>query len=142
MKVSGFKELDDQLKALANPQTAYRIGLAAVKASAELLKDAWVAGAPYSERASTTKYWNGGRADYGHLRTNITIGPVRAQNVNAVVYKTFTGNAFWGYFLEYGTVRMRPHPWARSIVERLKGEFVNVQREAINAGLEEALARR
>lgn len=147
MTVSGLKELDAQLAALANPETAYQIGLEAVMASAELLQEAWIAGAPYAARASTMKYWgradgSTGKADYGHLRDNITVGPVRAHKINAVVYKVSTGNAFWAYFLEYGTVNMPAYPWARPIVERLKEDLINVQVDILQRGIDAAIAGR
>lgn len=138
--IDGAAELDAQLAALGE-EIATEIGREAVIASAEALQKAWVEGAPYSARASTMKYWgradgSAGKADYGHLRDNIKVAPVRAQKINAVVYKVTTGNAFWGHFLEYGTVKMAPRPWARPIVERMKAELINIQIDMLNGGIE------
>lgn len=139
-RLDGAAELDAQLAALGSA-IATEIGRDAAIASAEALRAAWIAGAPYYERSSTMKYWslaNGstGKANYGHLRDNIEVGPVKAQKVNAVVYKVTTGNAFWGYFLEHGTVKMAAKPWARPIIERMKSELINVQIDVINDGIE------
>lgn len=132
LKLDGFAELDKQLAALGK-KMATEIGRDAVVASSELLRDAWKAGAPYDPQQ------RGAAAKYGHLRDNITIGPVRAQNTNAVVYKVFTGNAYFGYFLEWGTAKMPPHPWARPIIERVKGEMVEVFVKRLNEGIEAAI---
>lgn len=139
-RLDGAAELDAQLAQLGTAM-ATEIGREAAETSAEVLRDAWVAGAPYSERASTMKYWSlagggTGKANYGHLKGNIKVAPVKAQKINAVVYKVTTGDAFWGYFLEFGTVRMPPHPWARPIVERMKAELINVQIDIINDGIQ------
>lgn len=140
LSITGAAELDAQLSALGEA-VATEIGRDAALASAKVLKEAWVRGAPYSLRASTVKYWqradgSTGKRDYGHLRDNIKVGEVRAQKINAVVYKVTTGNAFWGYFLEYGTAQMPPHPWARPIVEFMKGALINVQIDVLRNGIE------
>lgn len=129
-KLDGAAELDRQLAALGE-QVATEIGRDAVIASAEALRDAWAQGAPYDAGSRSPA-----SRRYGHLRQNIKIGPVRNQNVHALVYKVFTGDGFWGYFIEYGTVRMPPHPWARPIVERMKEQLINIQVETLNAGIE------
>jgi HK97 gp10 family phage protein len=138
--LDGAAQLDAQLAVLGEA-VATEIGRDAAIASAEALKEAWVMGAPYSLRSSTVKYWSKadgstGKRDYGHLRDNIKVAPVRAQKINAVVYKVTTGNAFWGYFLEFGTVRMPPHPWARPIVEWMKDALINVQIDVLREGIE------
>lgn len=134
MKLEGFAELDAQLRALANPETAYQIGLSAVMGCAELLQKAWVAGAPFDPALK------GAAAQYGHARDNIRIGPVKAQKVNAVVYKVSTGDAFWLRFYEFGTVKQPARPTFRPIVERMKSEFIDLQIEAVNEGIAKAVA--
>jgi HK97 gp10 family phage protein len=128
--VDGFQELDAQLAAIG-ATLATEAADEAVHASANLLQAAWTQGAPYRE---------GERSKYGHLRTNIRVRKVDARKANAVVYAVTTGNAFWGYFLEFGTVAMAPHPWARPIVERLRGEMVTVQIAVLNRKINEAIS--
>lgn len=133
LKLAGAAALDAQLAALGE-KVATEIGRDAVVASAEALQNAWMAGAPYDPAG------RGGAAKYGHLKANITIGPVRARNVHAVVWKVTTGDAFWGRMLEYGTVKMTARPWARPIVERMKSTLIQIQIAKLNERIE-AVAR-
>jgi len=128
--VDGFDELDAQLAAIGTA-LATEAADEAVHRSADLLRDAWIQGAPY--RA-------GDRSKYGHLRTNIRVRKVDARKATAVVYAVTTGNAFWGYFLEFGTAMMAARPWARPIVEGLRGRLVTVQIEVLQAKIDEAIA--
>jgi len=140
--VEGFQELDAQLAAVG-ATLATEAAEAAVLASAKLLQAGWTQGAPYreSERRKYSVSATGASrsAFYGHLNTNIRIRKVNARKANAVVYAVTTGDAFWGYFLEWGTVAMAPHPWARPIVERLRGEMVTVQIDVLNRKIDEAI---
>lgn len=132
LKLDGAAALDAQLAALSE-QVATQIGRDAVIASAEILKAAWVEAAPYAsgEQSVASKR-------YGHTRDNIKIGPVKAHNIHAVVYKVFTGNAFWAYWYEFGNARQQPRPWARPAVDRVKDRIIEAQIEALNAGIEAA----
>jgi HK97 gp10 family phage protein len=141
--VEGFQELDAQLAAIG-ATLATEAADEAVLASAKLLQVAWTQGAPYRE-GERRKYWTlasgaAKSAVYGHLRTNIRSPQGRCpQGDGSVVYAVTTGDAFWGYFLEFGTVDMAPHPWARPIVERMRGELVTVQIDVLNRKIDEAI---
>jgi HK97 gp10 family phage protein len=140
--VEGFQELDAQLAAIG-ATLATEAAEEAVLASAKLLQAGWTQGAPYRE-GERRKYWSLASgatksALYGHLRANIRIRKVDARKATSVVYAVTTGDAFWGYFLEWGTVDMSPHPWARPIVERLRGEMVTVQVDVLNRKINEAI---
>ncbi len=139
ISMPGLAELDKVLGDLGHA-VATEIGSDAIKASADLLRDAWQLAAPYDPRPKT-KSWTlkSGEVrskDYGHLNQNIRVGSVTPEKENAVVFKVTTGNAFWGYFVEIGTVKMRPQPWARPELERLKSALVNVQIETLRDGIE------
>lgn len=140
--IPGLAELDALLSQLG---TAVATGIVSdgIEASAVLLRDAWTKGAPFdpNSRAKTwtTKDGMVHRRDYGHLNQNIRVGSVRPRKEHAVVFKVTTGNAFWGYFREIGTVNQRARPWARPIVEQLKGTFVTVQVDVIRAGIESVI---
>lgn len=139
ISMPGLADLDRMLAELGNV-VATEVGAAAIEASADLLKDAWVLAAPY-DPATKTKTWTlkSGEVrskNYGHLNQNIRVGKVTPKKENAVVFKVTTGNAFWGYFVEIGTVNMRARPWARPELERMKQACITVQVDVLRAGIE------
>lgn len=141
IEMSGVKELDAKLAAIGK-EVATKIGTQAIKASAERLAKEWETQAPYRP-GTRKKYWStaGGTtqsAYYGHLRENIKIRKVDPDKATAIVFGVTTGNAFWSHFLEFGTVRQPARPWARPIVERMKGELVNIQVDVLRVGIERA----
>lgn len=135
----GLRELDAQLEALGKV-VATTVATKAIKASAEVLQRGWQRGAPFDPRPKP-KTWtlaSGEKRsrDYGHLNQNIRVRPVVPEKQNAVVFKVTTGDAFWGYFQEFGTARHRAHPWARPILENVKSECLRVQIDVLRQGIE------
>lgn len=134
-KLEGAAEWDRQLAALGE-KVATEIGRDAVIASAELLRDAWQAGAPYNPDQ------RGASKQYGHARDNMRIGPVRNKNVHAIVYRVSTGDAYWLHFYEYGSVHQPARPTFRPINERMRPMLIETQVEKLNEGIEAAVAGR
>lgn len=142
-RMEGAAELSAALAALG-AEVATKIGRQAVRASAVELRDELVEGAPLGPGGK--KYWrlkNGDvrSRDYGHLRDNIRVRAVRSRKQNHIVYEVTTGRAFWGTFLEFGTVSMRPHPWFRPILDRLHNRLFDVQADLLRTGIEKAAKR-
>lgn len=140
----GAKELDAQLAALGTT-IATKLMLAAIRGSAEELQQHFIEAAPYRP-GERKKYWTlkSGEtrsASYGHLRDNIRIRKVRPQKENAVVFGVTTGDAFWGRMLEFGTIDMPAHPWARPLVDAAAPELVKIQVDILRAGIEEAASK-
>lgn len=140
----GLAEVARNLESLGK-EVATEIGLEAVRAGAEVLQVAWQRAAPF-DPDSKVKSWTlkSGEVrskNYGHLNQNIRIGKVRPQKESAVVYKVTTGDAFWGYFVEFGTVNMRARPWARPTMEMMKQQMLDVQVDVLRAGIDAAVRR-
>lgn len=135
LKLHGAKELEAALADLGK-QVATRIGRKAVRDSARLLQRAMIEQAPYrpGERA-------GRSGQYGHLRDNLKVKAVKAQKPGLLLYRVTTGDAFWGNFLEFGTVRMAARPWARPTVDAQKGNIVDLQIGTLSLGIERAAKR-
>jgi HK97 gp10 family phage protein len=141
IQVEGVRELDAGLASLGT-ELATIWGHKAFRASAEQVRDAWIAGAPYDPTVRK-KYWTlkSGEtrtAYYGHLRDNIKVRKVKPQKETAIVYGVTTGDAFWAYFLEFGTAQMIARPWARPIVERMRNDLIQTQVDILKQGVESA----
>ena len=142
IKIDGIEELDAQLVRLGS-QVATEIAEEAVQASANALAEQWRLAAPYAP-GYRIKSWatkaGVSRASYGHLRDNIRVFPLKSVKVTFVGYRVTTGDAFWGYFLEYGTIKMRARPWARPTLDRFKSRMRSIQIQIFNEGIAGALS--
>lgn len=143
-QVEGLRELDAAL-ALLDTEVATKLGVTAGRKSAQALEGELKSVAPY-RAGQHLKYWStsGGRSnsrDYGHLRDNIKVRKARSRETNYIVFNVTTGQAFWGYFLEYGTVNMAAKPWARPAVERMKDELVSIQIDILGKGINRIAAQ-
>lgn len=133
--VEGAKELDAALAEL-DTQVATKLGQVAVRASAQEGRRMLIEAAPYRPG---TRLHRG--ADYGHVRDAIKVRKARSRKANYVVYQITTLPAFWGGFVEFGTVKMSPRPWARPTVDRMPGPLVAIQIEVLRAGIERVAAK-
>ena len=145
VKLEGVAELKAALAELSN-EVATKIGVAADRKAAKAMAAVMVSIAPFAARASTMKYWktkkNGTQqANYGHLRDNIRVRRVRAKTDNHIVYRIDTKNAFWGYFLEYGTVNMHARPFMRPAFDAFREQAINIQIGELRAGIERVAKR-
>lgn len=133
--LQGLKELESALLAL-DRQVSARIGRKAVRDSAQLLRAVLAVSAPYRPGSRRKR----GRDD-GHLREILKVVSVRAKKPGLILYRVSTGDAFWGNFLELGTVKMNPRPWMRPTVEAMKGELVAEQVAILKTGIDRAAKR-
>lgn len=135
MELQGARELERALEDLGK-QVATRIGRKAVRDSAQLLQAALILQAPYLPGLRPKR-----SAQYGHLRDNLKVVTVRAKKPGLLLYRVSTGDAFWGNFLEFGTVSLTARPWMSPTVDREKTAIVNKQVEALGVGIEKAARR-
>lgn len=144
VKIEGVAELKAALAELSN-EVATKIGVAADRKAARLMADAMVAIAPYnpkgSYRSRTSKAGIVTKTDYGHLRDNIRVRRARATTEGKVVFNINTGNAFWGYFLEYGTVKMTARPFMRPAFDAFREQAITVQIDELKTGIERVARR-
>lgn len=130
-KVEGFSELIKVLKQLPR-QMEHKV-----------LQDAASAGAREAAkhiRAAAPRYKGSRRSPastrYGPLHKNIRVKALRRWKPKGIRgARVFTGNAFWGTFLEYGTKHIKAKPWFRPAVMRNKDAIV----QAIGRGLVKGL---
>lgn len=143
VEIEGLEELKASLEALGT-EVATKIGVNANRDAAKDLLDILQQAAPY-QPGSTKKYWKtkGGvtTADYGHLRDNLKVSREKARKQGHIVHRVSTGKAFWGSFLEYGTVNMAPRPWMRPAVEATRGYLLQIQQRGLKNGIEKATKR-
>lgn len=80
--------------------------------------------------------------DYGHLRNNIIRRRDRKGSSSALaVTLVGIGRAFWGRFLERGTVRMRPHPFYAASVAAAEPAMKCALADAFGKAVETAALR-
>ena len=129
-----LKGVEDLRRGLAelDQAVAKRIGRKAARDPAVVLRAVLAVTAPYRPG----RRMRPGGADYGHLRDNLKVVSVRAKKPGLFLYRVSTGDAFWGNFLELGTVRMAARPWMLPTVEGMKGEIVDLQISTIRSGIE------
>lgn len=145
VRLEGAKELDQMLASLGT-EVATKIGVAAARASAREARDALIRAAPY-DPSYRLKYYRSKKTGvvrksyYGHLRDNIRSRRVKARTKGYVGYDVTTGRAFWGYFLEVGTAKMRARPWARPAIARIVGRLMDVQVDVLTRGISKAAKR-
>lgn len=130
-QIEGAAELDRKLARLGQ-EVATEIGVEALSASARALAERWISVAPYDPARSPDR-------KYGHLRDEITVRREGTDSANQIAYRVSTGDAFWGYFYEFGTVKQRANPIFRVTTDGMKDELVNIQIDQLRAGIEAAV---
>ena len=144
VKLEGVAELKAALAELSD-EVATKIGVAADRKAARLMAAEMAAIAPYNPKGSirsrTSKKGVVTRTDYGHLRDNIKVRRARATTDNKIVFNITTTHAFWGYFLEFGTVKMTPKPFMRPAFDATREGAINVQIEELKSGIERVAKR-
>lgn len=129
--LEGLTELKAALEALGT-EVATKVGVKANRKAAIALRDKVKAAAPYLETGSKMA------EKYGHLRDNIRVGRRKAFKQGMIVHTVNTGRAFWGMFVELGTVKMPPRPWFRPVFEAEADKLIEVQISELNDGIEKA----
>lgn len=126
-KFEGGLELSRGLRALGEEST--KVGRRSLRKTANELRDALIDAAPRNEAGETEKSWRRkdgtvARARYGQLFQNIRVREMRVRKDNTIGMVVSTGNAFWGSFLEFGTVKLRARPWFRPVWDRMQNRLV------------------
>ena len=129
--IKGFAEAEKLLRQL--PQNVEnRVLQAATMAGAREMRKAVKANAPIGtgERSPASK-------QYKRLSQNI-----KAQALKSVRQKgrrgarVYTGNAFWGLFLEFGTRFISARPWFRPAIIQSQAAAIDKLKQALGRGVE------
>lgn len=137
-QLEGMADLKQALEAIGT-EVATKVGVVANRDAAKALQDALVTSAPQGPGKDKYRRLKSGgvtQSNYGHLRENIRVGRRKSNKQGKIVHHVTTGRAFWGFFLEYGTAHMPPHPWFRPVVEAVRPYLVNVQIQGLRTGIE------
>lgn len=123
--------------ALAEVGTAVatKLGKQADRDAANLMAAAMKETAPYSNDTP------GKASDKPHLRDEIKVRLRPSYSPTTIVYRITTGKAFWGAFLEFGTVKYAAHPWMRSAFDSTVHAAIDLQIAVLREGIE-AVAKR
>lgn len=130
-KIEGVAELRAALADLCEA-VATKVGAKADRDAANVLKDALVSRAPFDPNA---------KSPYGHLRDNIRVRKAKARNEHIISYNVTVGDAFWGRFLEFGTVKMPAKPWMRPTFDTIAEGLITVQIDGLRDGIEREAQR-
>lgn len=138
VRVEGLKELDDALQLLSS-DIQNKIARAATNAAAQVIKNEAIKRAP---------------ADTGNLRKNIIVkrlpaqeaSPLTSQHIVTVRQGKLTKkqkgaglqDAFYGRFVEFGTVKMAPRPFLRPAFDSKKTDAVEAMRVRIKQRIDKA----
>ena len=79
--------------------------------------------------------------DYGRLRQNIRRRRANLRQTGDIAVSVTRGRAFWAFFLEQGTRRMRPHPFWQGASQRAAAQARAEFELAFRAAVARALAR-
>lgn len=150
VSLHGWEELG---RALANlsEETAIKAGNSAARAGTNHIKTRIVEQIPLGPgkvKLRRNKRGDIAVMDYGHLRDNIKVRPARKrtrQAMNAGGYYEFTispGAAFWGKFLEFGTVKMPATPIWRNTFDSETDAAVAKVGEVLLRAINRAARRR
>lgn len=128
-RVEGFKELSKALNALPD-RMQKRVTRGAVRKGAVVVQKAIIARAPVGEGTTHPKY--------GKLKNNIKIKEEKAASSKTTArFVVHNSRAFWGSFLEFGTVNMPAQPFMRPGFD----ESTDAAFTAMAKGLGDGLAR-
>lgn len=133
--LEGGAELERVLLGLGK-KVATRIGRKAVRDPTKMLQGKLTLVAPF---LAGDRQGRSGR--YGHLRDNLKVVSVRARTPGLLLYRVSTGDAFWGNFLEFGTVNIRAQPWMRPTVDRETSHIITMQIQVLKTGIEREARR-
>lgn len=75
---------------------------------------------------------------YGTLKDNIRVAPAKKIRTGFHA-KASTGDAFWGLFLEFGTVKMKKKPWFLPAWDGVKMQSWDTLHRELKAGVEGAV---
>lgn len=141
---SGGKELSAALAELGDEATV--AGRRSLRATANMLRDAFKEAAPVDPKGPTRKFWRlkgggSGSGFYGRLKDNIRVREARARKDHTIVMIVSMGNAFWGSFLEFGTKFLAARPWARPVFDRMHNMLISTLGKQLGSQIEKAAKR-
>lgn len=140
VKLEGVAELNAALKALGD-QVATKVGAKATRDAAKELQEVFATTAPFDPTEKSRRLKGGQQVDYGHLRDQMKVRKTRVRKAHTVRYQVSTGNAFWGSFLEFGTVKMAARPWMRPAFNVAAPRVLDVMIEGLREGIEREAKR-
>ena len=129
--IHGFKELDRLLQQLPH-KVENRVLQAATQAGARVIGKEVRANAPVGSGKRSPA-----SSEYGRLSKNIKVQAlksVRAKGRRGS--RIFTGKAFWGMFLEFGTRHIAARPWFRPAIDRAVPSAIKKLQVALGRGIE------
>ena len=134
--IKGFKELDRLLQQLPS-RVESRVLQAATQAGARVIAKEVKANAPVGsgKQSPASKL-------YKRLSQNIKVQALK--NVRAKGRRgsrVFTGQAFWGLFLEFGTRYIAARPWFRPAIDRGVPGAIKKLKESLGRGIEREAIR-
>lgn len=139
--VRGFKEAEKLLQQLPR-NVENRVLQAATMAGAREIRKQVKADAPRSKGKRSPA-----SQTYDRLFKNIKVARLKkyAKKKGIRGARVYTGNAFWGMFLEFGTRFIPARPWFRPAVAKAQDAATEKLKEGLGRGIEreaEKLARK
>jgi HK97 gp10 family phage protein len=107
-RMEGLEELGKVLDMLPE-RIQTRVAGSAVRAGANVSCSIVQQAAPQDAKLPRSK----ASQKYGSLSANIEVQALKPKHKGERGYKVTTGDAFWGHFLEFGTIKMAARPWFR-----------------------------
>jgi HK97 gp10 family phage protein len=137
--LDGVKELKDALAALGD-EVSTKIGRTSNRRSAQDFAATLKAAMPHRPGVQL-KYYKGHGRDYGDLRDNVRVRLARARKEHTITYNVDTGDAFWSYFLEFGTVNLAAKPFMRPAFDSAASALIDMQSHELRGGIDRATRR-
>lgn len=146
IQVEGLKELGERLQKL-DKDMAGRVVRAATAAAANVVKKAAIQNAPISSEPHQLGRRKDQIAQPGNLRKNIIIRrlpPAQRTSTEEYIVTIRAGSgkvpkdAFYGKFVEFGTVKMAPRPFLRPAIDNNVQAAIDAMKERIVKRLEKA----
>lgn len=128
IKLEGAKELEKKLKSL-EPKIAKKLVRQSLRKAAKPIL-----------AVARTKC----PVDTGTLKKSIKIRAMRRKKNSfgvlvGTALKWFTGDTFYGAFVEFGTSKMSARPFMRPAFDEKKGEAEEILKQEITSGINEAV---
>lgn len=139
-RLEGVQEMERTLKLLPE-KVAERELRRALRAGGRVVRKAVIDSAPRSgSSAEKRRKRSTSGKDYGALHENIRVTTRTKGKRNSAEVAVHTGNAFWGLFLEFGTVKMAARPFFTPAWDRSAPEALNKIGETLARGIDRTAA--
>jgi HK97 gp10 family phage protein len=143
IKVQGLRELGERLRALSRDM-ALKTARGATAAAAGVVRKRAQALAPIADAPHPLGRRKGQLVQPGNLRKNIYVRRVPPQQTpftseHLVTVRQGSGkagrDAFYGRFIEFGTVKMRPQPFLRPALASERGKALETMKKRLASGI-------